>query len=81
MSIWYLGHSHNDDDADIGIAGNYRYQENVLEDITCKLSSTASVTPNILGTENCVRFGRIFFQSYPQLESQGANLTMEIILR
>ncbi len=26
-------------------------------------------------------FGRIVFQSYPQLESQGANLTIEIILR
>ncbi len=26
-------------------------------------------------------FGRIVFQSYPQIESQGANLTVEIILR
>jgi hypothetical protein len=26
-------------------------------------------------------FGRIVFQSYPQIESQGANLTIEIILR
>ena len=26
-------------------------------------------------------FGRIVFQSYPQIECQGANLTIEIILR
>ena len=26
-------------------------------------------------------FGRVVFQTYPQIESQGANLTVEIILR